>query len=382
MIKVLHFVSTPAIWSGVMSVIMNYYRYIDRSKIQFDFLCFMPCQKTESYEKEIQSLGGQVYFIKKPGSSIDSMKMLVSFFREHTAEYSWLHNHEVYLSFILEPLAKQYGVKNFIVHCHATKYSDRSAAAFRNRILCFPIRFMKCRRFACSEVAGAFLYGKKALKEKKVYLLHNAIDIRKYAFHSETRQQIRNDLNLKDSFVIGHIGRFVPQKNHKFLIRIFSELLKENASVKLVLVGDGPLRQEIKQLCEHEKIDNNILFLGQQKEIGKLLSAMDILVLPSIFEGLGIVLLEALANGLPAFASEYVPSEVNISSTIQFLPLNESQWISSLNSFMMQSSGWERQQIFQGDRLIQLFQEHHYEIRNEAWRLEAYYENPDTHVNV
>lgn len=154
MIKVLHFVSTPAIWSGVMSVIMNYYRHIDRSRVQFDFLCFLPCE--ESYAKEINELGGQVFFISKPSASPRTLKELTAFFKKHQGEYQWFHNHEVYLSFLLKPISEHCGIKDFIVHSHATRYSDRKWAAVRNRILCFPIRFMKCHRFACSEAAGFF----------------------------------------------------------------------------------------------------------------------------------------------------------------------------------------------------------------------------------
>ena len=133
MIKVLHFVSTPSIGSGVMSVIMNYYRHMDRSKIQFDFLCFIPCE--DSYEEEINGLGGLVFFISIPGFFAKAFRSLWDFFRSHQGEYQWLHNHEVYLSFLLKPLSHCCRIPGFIIHSHATQYSDRAAAAARNRIL-------------------------------------------------------------------------------------------------------------------------------------------------------------------------------------------------------------------------------------------------------
>ena len=194
-IRVLHFVSTLSRGSGVMSVIMNYYRHIDRNEVQFDFLHFVACE--DSYIEEIRALGGRIYCIDKPGSSFQSVKQLDLFFRLHAEEYTWLHNHEVYLTFLLRPFAKRYGLEKFIVHCHATKYSDKTLHAVRNRILCLPIRFMKVDRFACSEAAGKFLYGEKMLKAGKVFIMHNAIDCEKFRFRPELRERLRKEMGLE-----------------------------------------------------------------------------------------------------------------------------------------------------------------------------------------
>ena len=233
MVKVLHFVSTPAIWSGVMSVIMNYYRHMDRSEIQFDFLCFIPC--VDSYEEEINGLGGRVFFIPKPHASMHSLWEIQAFFRAHQGEYSWFHNHEVYLSALLKPIAAHYGIQEFIVHSHATQYSDHKLAAVRNRVLCMPIRIMGCHRFACSKAAGAFLFGKRAVRSGKVHILYNAIDTEKFRYDPQKRKEVREELGIAEGmFVIGHVGRFVPQKNHVFLIEVFDALLKNNPKAKLL----------------------------------------------------------------------------------------------------------------------------------------------------
>lgn len=377
MIKVLHFVSTPAIWSGVMSVIMNYYRHMDRSRIQFDFLCFIPCKnQQESYEREIEELGGRVFFISKPGSSPGSMRELFQFFVKHNREYEWLHNHEVYLSFLLKPVSVRCGIPNFIVHSHTTKFSDRKLAALRNRILCIPIRFMHCRKIACSIEAGVFLFGKRAVESDTIYVLHNAIEVEKYAYNPEIRHAVRRKLGVENCFLIGHVGRFVPQKNHEFLISAFKEFLRTEPAARLLLIGDGPLRESIKRKCREEEVDGQVLMLGQRDDVAEQLNAMDVLVLPSVFEGVGIVLIEAQANGLSCLASDCVPREAEVTGNVSFLPLQSEAWADAMR--LCDKEPEPRRRI----DVIDAFREKHYEIMMEARNLQGYYENTNTHVHV
>lgn len=321
-VRVLHFVSTLSHGSGVMSVIMNYYRHIDREKVQFDFLHFIACE--DSYMDEIRSLGGRIYRVEKPGSSLRSVKQLDSFFREHAKEYTWLHNHEVYLTFLLRPLSKRYGLEKFIVHCHATKYSDKPVSAVRNRILCLPIRFMKVERFACSEAAGKFLYGEKRLKAGKVFIMHNAIDCEKFRFRPEVRERLRKEMGLEGKFVIGHVGRFERQKNHEFLIKVFAKVKKQMPESMLLLVGDGTLEASVRQSVRESGVGKSVTFLGQKTDVTDLLQVMDIFLLPSRYEGLGIVLFEAQASGLKCYASDYVPKESSLGNTV-YLPLKNAE---------------------------------------------------------
>lgn len=360
-----------------MSVIMNYYRHMDRSRIQFDFLCFIPCKnQQESYEREIEELGGRVFFVAKPGSSPGSVRELSQFFKNHRQGYQWLHNHEVYLSFLLNPIAAHFGISNFIVHSHTTKFSDRRLAALRNRILCIPIRFMRCKKFACSMEAGTFLFGKRAAELDSVYVLHNAIEIEKYAYNPEMRQVIRRELGLENCFVVGHIGRFVPQKNHEFLISTFKELLKTESAARLLLIGDGPLRESVRKRCLEEKIDGQVLMLGQRDDVTELFNAMDVFALPSVFEGIGIALVEAQANGLLGLASDCVPKEAEVTGKVRFLPLRVETWADTLRACGKEPKPRRRPDI------VDSFREKHYEIMAEAWKLQEYYENTNTHVHV
>lgn len=362
-IRVLHFVSTLSRGSGVMSVIMNYYRHIDRDKVQFDFLHFIACE--DSYMDEIRELGGKIYCIDKPGSSFQSIKQLNSFFRLHAGEYTWLHNHEVYLTFLLRPIAKRYGLEKFIVHCHATKYSDKTLNAVRNRILCLPIRFMKVERFACSEAAGKFLYGEKMLKAGKVFIMHNAIDCEKFRFRPEVRERLRKEMGLDGKFVIGHVGRFERQKNHEFLIEVFAECKKEIDSCILLLIGEGSLRSKIEKKVVEKGLKNSIIFLTKRNDMEYLYQVMDLFVLPSLYEGLPVSCLEAQVNGLECIVSRTVTDELKkqtIGSIITMLPLEKKVWKQNIVSCKIRQTS-----------ISQHINNDNYDINLQSCRLHSFY---------
>lgn len=362
-IRVLHFVSTLSRGSGVMSVIMNYYRHIDRGKVQFDFLHFIACE--DSYMDEIRELGGKIYCIDKPGSSFQSIKQLNSFFRLHAGEYTWLHNHEVYLTFLLRPIAKRYGLEKFIVHCHATKYSDKTLNAVRNRILCLPIRFMKVERFACSEAAGKFLYGEKMLKAGKVFIMHNAIDCEKFRFRPEVRERLRKEMGLDGKFVIGHVGRFERQKNHEFLIEVFAECKKEIDSCILLLIGEGSLRSKIEKKVVEKGLKNSIIFLTKRNDMEYLYQVMDLFVLPSLYEGLPVSCLEAQVNGLECIVSRTVTDELKkqtIGSIITMLPLEKKVWKQNIVSCKIRQTS-----------ISQHINNDNYDINLQSCRLHSFY---------
>lgn len=334
--RVLHFVSTLSRGSGVMSVIMNYYRHIDRETVQFDFLCFIPDRNSsaDSHAEEIKRLGGRIYFVDKPGSSFRSVKQLYSFFRVHAGDYTWLHNHEVYLTFLLRPISKRYGLEKFIVHCHATKYSDKPLNAVRNGILCLPIRFMNVERFACSEAAGKFLYGDKMVNAGKVFIMHNAIDCEKFRFRPEVRERLRKEMGFEGKFVIGHVGRFERQKNHEFLLNVFRSFLEFNPDSLLLLIGNGSLEESIHR--SNRDIEEHIVFLGQRNDVYEWYQAMDVLWLPSFYEGFPVVALEAQASGLVCILSEAISCEANVTDKVLYLSLNKSpkSWAEKITKFI------------------------------------------------
>lgn len=321
MIKILHIISSLTIDSGVASFVMNYYRNIDRNKVQFDFLYFV--KSDEKLLNEIKRLGGNVYFVNKP-----SLKHILKtywefdkFLKNNACKYIAVHLHEVYLVHFIKSFCKKYGIKHLITHAHTTKYSDNPKNALRNKIMCLGLNHAATNYFACSKAAGEFYYGKRAVKKGLVKVIPNAIDLKKYKFSQDVREKVRKTLNIDDKFVVGHIGRMVPQKNQKFLLKIFAKVRKENGKAVLLIIGDGPLRNDLENEITRLKLKDSVILLGVRNDVPELLMAMDVFVLPSLFEGLGIVAIEAQATGLKCILSDEIPKEVDCGNC-EFVSLN------------------------------------------------------------
>ena len=272
--------------------------------------------------------------------------------------YDIVHSHlDWYMNSYVCLLAMLAGIKKRIAHHHQAYTSDRhsgrffanchpglragiSGLSFRaltRNLLCYIFR-IPCKLFAthwlaCGEAAAINGWGKNAVKKGNVMILPNAIDPERFKFSEKSRQEIRAQYGIKeDDFVIGHVGRFFPEKNHKFLVDVFFEVLKNKANVKLLLLGDGPFQEKIRQKVELLGIADSVIFAGLQKNPAAFYSAMDVFCLPSIREGLGIVLLEAQYNGLPCLVNDVVPTEVQISSLLAYLPLDTDAWIKKIYS--------------------------------------------------
>ncbi len=323
MIRVLHVVSSTSQSSGVMSCVMNYYRSLDKEKIQFDFLCF---KKTDvNFNSEISCLGGNIFCVNKPSikNLFRTYREFDSFFSNNAAKYIAVHLHEVYLVHFINHFCKKYNIKHLITHAHTTKYSDNPKNALRNRIMCFGLNNTATDLFACSKAAGEFYYGKKAVKGGKVKIIPNAINLEKYKFNETIRNKVRKELNIENKFVIGHIGRMAPPKNQKFLLKIFREVKKEKNNAILLMIGDGPLKGEIEKEIDNLNIKDSVVLLGIRHDVPELLMAMDVFVLPSLYEGLPVVCVEAQAAGLRCMLSDNITKEVDC-GLCEFIPLDKS----------------------------------------------------------
>ena len=287
-----------------MGFLMNYYRKVDREAIQYDFLYFL--DEDQDIYNEITELGGRIYKIKKPSIGLDSIKEIDQLFSRIGKDYPIVHNHEVYLSFIFEPLSKKHGNPSFISHSHTTKLSPKLLNRFRNTMLCLPINKVSDYRFACSREAGLSLFRKK-WDTSHSYIIPNAIDCNKFSFSEVKRENARKKLGVEDKFVIGNVGRLEPGKNQSRLVDIFKEILKNRKNSVLILVGEGPDQQLIDTKVKQLGIENAVMFLGKRADIADLYCAMDLFVFTSLYEGLGIVLIEAQCSGLPCISSTGVP---------------------------------------------------------------------------
>lgn len=268
---------------GVESVVMNYYRNIDRNRIQFHFLCDE--DSTDIPYEEIEKLGGKVIVIPPYQKLFKYQKELYRIFKENN--YKIIHSHINALSVFPLRIAKKAGVPIRIAHSHSTSNKKEWKKNILKMILRPFSKLYANNYFACTEYAGKWLFGKKVVERKELNVINNAIDLKKFEFNENIRGELRKELGIReDVLVIGHVGRFMKQKNHEFLIDVFNELIKKNENSILMLIGQGPLLNEMKQKVRDLNIEDKVKFIGQVTDIEKYYNIMDIFLFPSIYEGL------------------------------------------------------------------------------------------------
>ena len=268
---------------GVESVVMNYYRNIDRNKIQFHFLCDE--DSTDIPYEEIEKLGGKVIVIPPYQKLFKYQKELYRIFKENN--YKIVHSHINALSVFPLRIAKKAKIPVRIAHSHSTSNKKEWKKNILKMILRPLSKLYANNYFACTEYAGKWLFGKKVVERKELNVINNAIDLKKFEFNKNTREDLRKELGIKeDVLVIGHVGRFMKQKNHDFLIDVFNELIKKNENSILMLIGQGPLLNEMKQKVRDLNIEDKVKFIGQVTNVEKYYNIMDVFLFPSIYEGL------------------------------------------------------------------------------------------------
>lgn len=320
MIRVLHFIGSLNT-GGSQVMLLNLYKTINREKINFDFV--VQSKKELFYRDEISSFGGKIYFLPpfKIGSITSFIYHWYTFLKDHP-EYKIIHGHVRSTASIYLLIAK-FLKRKTIIHSHSTN-NGTGFHSFIKKILQFPIRYISDYFFSCSKTAGIWLFGKRIVSKKNFYIIKNAIDVNRFFFDLDKRNEIRNKLNIGDNFLIGNIGRFVKSKNHYFLLDLFKEILKRSNDIKLLLIGDGILFNSVKEYATLLSIQNHVIFIGNTRDVSGYLMAMDLFVFPSLYEGLGIVLIEAQATGLICITSNNVPlEETKLSNRISYHDLND-----------------------------------------------------------
>jgi glycosyltransferase involved in cell wall biosynthesis len=305
---------------GLETMLMNYYRQMDRSQIQFDFMVHRDAEG--HYDQEIKSLGGNIYQMPqiRPGNYRQYFKQLDEFFKRHP-EYRVVHSHiNENSSFVLRA-AKQAGVPCRIAHSHLSDLGIDAKLPFRLYAR-FAMKDQPSQYFACSRKAGQWLFGKKSAS-KEITVLNNAVNIDEFKYNENIRNSIRAELGIGEQLVLGHIGRFNKQKNHAFLIDVFKAVHDKCPDAILLLVGDGDLRAAIERKVERLKLSDNVLFLGVRSDIPSLMQGMDLFLFPSMFEGLPVVLVEAQAAGLQCVVSDTITRETDVSGRVKFLGLKD-----------------------------------------------------------
>ena len=302
---------------GLETMLMNYYRHIDHSKVQFDFLTHR--EFDGDYDKEIKELGGNVYHLSNLNPlSIDYKTSLNDFFENHP-EYKIVHSHLDCMAGIPLKYAKLNNVPLRIAHAHNSN---------QTKDLKYPLKLFYKRNikknanylFACGDEAGKWMFNTDKFK-----VLNNAIDAKDYTFNMNIRNDKRKEFGISDdSIMVGHVGRFFPQKNHDFLIDIFNQFHKDYPNSYLMLVGEGELKTSIQDKVNTLGLEDYVIFTGLRSDVNELLQAMDVFLFPSLYEGLPVSIVEAQAAGLPCLISDKVPIECKKTDLVYQLSLEDS----------------------------------------------------------
>jgi len=335
-IRILHVV--PNMNSGgIENLIMNIYRNIDREKIQFDFLVHY--KQKGVFDEEIEKLGGKIYrcSICEDKNVFKYIKELNRFFASHP-EYKVVHGHMASLGFIYLRIAKKYKVPIRIAHSHGTSHLKTIKGYIK--FLTFKlIKYQANVNFACSTEAGNYLFGRK----RKFEIIPNAIDMEKFQYNETIRNEVRKELGITDEFVIGNVGRFNLQKNHLFLLHIFKEIIKQKENSILLLIGIGELEQKIREEIKILHLEDKVKLLGLRKDVMRLYQAMDIFLMPSLFEGLPLTGVEAQTSKLRCYFSDAITKEVMISNNVEFIPieLGAKRWADEI----LQNAKYDRNSV-------------------------------------
>lgn len=312
--------------AGTERVIFNLYENIDTSKVQFDFLV----EREGELDQKIKNMGGHIYYLHEKKNK-EYYRSLVKFFECHK-EYKIVHTHTHSRMSIVLKAAKKCKVPCRIAHSHNARNDLPKIAGFLKGLTSIPIEMNANCFYACSFNAAKWLFPHKLNSCK---ILYNGIKLDDYLFNLENRLKIRKELGISDNtFLMIHVGRFAKQKNHEFLVRILENYNGlDSSDWKILLVGDGPLREGIDKEVNVRGLSNHVIFLGNRSDVSSLYSAADIFVFPSLHEGLGIVVIEAQASGLQCIVSEAVPQEADMDiGLIKTLSLkdNITNWTNSI----------------------------------------------------
>lgn len=363
-VKIMHFVCGLKA-GGVEQMLLNYCTEILKISDKYQFVIVFQHKPVDLTKNNFEIIGCKTIQITSKKKNF--FKNLVDSYKIIQKENpNIVHSHMTLMNFFALFPAKIAGVKVRISHSHN---------AYMNKTILFKLFLYVCRNLcilfsthlvACGKYAGISLFGQKRYDEGKVKIINNAIDLTKFKFNENTRNRVRHQLKVENKLVVGHIGRFSKQKNHEFLIKVFEKIHELKHNSVLVLVGVGELEEEIKNLVHQKKLDDCVKFLGKRNDCNELYQAMDVFVLPSNYEGLTVVGIEAQSIGLPCIFSTSVAEETKISPNVKFLSLEDSSEKWAKEAIELSKLGIAKDNTYASD--------HGYDIKKEAFKLVEFYD--------
>lgn len=323
---------------GIQEMTIKWMQNINHKNITIDILSYNHVKK-DNFKERVHALGGEIFLVESfqdKGMFFKSLKQTWNFFAEHN-DYQILHAHSSSKAFFILAIARHFGIKTRILHSHCTKFvvTNKIPLLIAN-ILKIPTRSLATDYFACSPEAGSFLFGEKAVLKGLVYIAHNGIDTDVFRPKMAIRTQMRDEFTHgEDLFLIGNVGRFRPQKNHTFLLDIFKEVTLLDQTARLLCVGNGELEDDIKCKAKQLGIYDKILFLGFRDDVENVMQAFDLLLMPSLFEGLPVTGVEAQAIGVPALFATTITKDAAILPTSSFMSLSDTPkvWANKIVSY-------------------------------------------------
>lgn len=353
---------------GIGAVLKNVERFFPHTDFAFRYL-FSEDGKEQSFDRYVLERGSYIHVLPRLSlrNVLAYLSDVVLFYKRHSSQIAAVHVHTPNVALLHFLCAKWFGVRVRILHSHNTRYSDNRLKGFRNTFLVAPSKWFVTHRCACGVAAAKFLFSQKYLSE--TFILHNAIDVSQFAYNVVERKRKRGELACNSSLVFGHVGNFLRQKNHDFLIDVFAEVHKACPESVLLLVGLGPLEHEVRDKVYHLGLGDCVRFLGYRSDIPQLLMAMDAFLFPSLFEGFPVSLVEAQCTGLPCFVADTVTTEARITDNVQFLPITGPKAAKQWSDCILQTvDGFERRD--QSDVLTKAG----YDLAHEVKNLEQYYQ--------
>lgn len=348
---------------GAESRVMDLYRNMDRTKVQFDFM--QHTDRVCDFQPEIEQLGGKVYHVPpfRFWNYFSYCKAWKQFISEHP-EIRIVHGHMTSTASIYLPIVHKKGV--FTIAHSRNAGVDKGIKGKLTKFLRRNLKEKCDRCFACSKLAGEAVFGREAMEQGNVTIIPNAIDAARFIFDPEVRRQKREELHIQTKeFLIGEVGRFDPQKNQKYAVEILAECRKKNFPAKLILIGEGPLMETVRQQVEELRLQEYVIFTGLQKNVVPFYQAMDFFLLPSFYEGLPGVAVEAQASGLRGILSDAITTETAMTTLMEFRSVQEPAkvWADRI----MACGHYERQ------NMLKQMQETGFDVKNLANRLQDFY---------
>lgn len=367
MIKVLIINSVPTEKNGITNVIFNFLSKTDTNDIKLDLVSINAPEKM--YKDIVEQKGGKLFILERCGRSI------IQYFKElkrliRTEQYDIVHIHGNSHTLVLELLAaKMAGCKVRIAHAHNTTCNSVTL----HRILTPVFNYLYTNGLACGVDAGKWMFGTKSFS-----VLNNGVNLKSFAYNEQLRNEYRSKLGIAEFVVIGHVGTFIPVKNQSFIVDVFNELATKDDKYRLMLIGEGPLLNEVKRKVKEYGLIDKVVFTGGVHNVNELLNAVDIIMMPSLYEGLPLTLIEQQANGLQCIVADTITREVDKTGNVKFLSLNESNnaWAKKIVESDCMKGRSDRSK-----KACQDIAQCGYSIDDEAQKLRNYYINVITKLN-